>query len=705
MKARTRVPRTPTDGQPTPNRGQTRCGITTCVVGYFMTMRWFAFLAAPCLLLAQQPVVQPSAGGEAWHLITPPQSSQVFARDGSLVGEIGHEWRTIVSLKSLPPFLPNAFIAVEDQRFYSHNGVDLVGIAGAIKDNLLGASRGASTITQQLVGNMHPDLVNRRDPSPMRKLREQKAAIEMTRRYSKQQVLEAYLNQINFGHGWYGVETAARHYFGKSAAQVTLAEAATLAAMPKSPVQYDPAKFPDRAKHRRDAILDLMASQKMISKDDAAAARRLPIKTAPNGGMSASAPYFVDAVRAAAERVGVKVGDGGYRIMTGLDPALQRAALSALMDETAAIETRPGWKHPTLAVHPRGNTDYLEGAVVAIDPQTGDVRALVGGRDHAEAPYNRATNGLRQPGSSFKPFVYGRAILDSMPPNTIVYDTAITITYDRQSYRPKNSDGEFRGGITMREAIAKSRNPVAVQLWQKLGADSVIAFAKRAGISTSISPYPSSAIGASVVRPIDFIGAYTTIARLGTPVDPRLIVKIDDREGKTVYERDVQTLPSALPPNAAFVLRDMMRDVVERGTATSIRRILPADVPVAGKTGTTDDNTDVWFVGMTPDIVAGVWLGFDRPQMIAAHNVAGGSLAAPIFARMLDRAGYARASDEWSTPPSGVTSATLDRQTGKLASETTPTDRRYVEYFITGTEPGALRVNVRRLFGLGPIVF
>lgn len=672
-------------------------------------MRLFAFLIAPCSALAQQSAQPPASAQqpavEAWQLITPSQSSQVFARDGSLVGEIGREWRTIVSMKTLPAFLPNAFVAVEDQRYYAHNGVDVVGIAGAIKDNLMGAYRGASTITQQLVGNMHPDIVNRRDPSPMRKLREQRAAIEMNRRYSKAQILEAYLNQINFGHGWYGVETAARHYFGKGAAQVTLAEAATLAALPKSPVQYDPGKFPERSLNRRNAILDLMVAQKMITKDAASAAKRVPVKTVPNGGMSAIAPYFVDAVRAAAERVGIQVAQGGYRIMTGLDPALQRAAVSALMDETAAIEQRPGWKHPTLANHPRGTTDYLEGAVVAIDPQTGDVRALVGGRDHAEAPFNRATVGLRQPGSSFKPFVYGRAILDSMPPNTIVQDTAITITYDRQSYRPKNSDGEFLGALTLREALARSRNPVAVQLWQKLGPDSVIAFAKRAGISTAIAPYPSSAIGASVVRPIDFVGAYTTIARLGTPVDPRLMIRIEDRDGKSVYERDVQTLPAALPASAAFVLRDMMRDVVERGTATSVRRILPADVPVAGKTGTTDDNTDVWFVGMTPDIVAGVWLGFDRPQMIAAHNVAGGSLAAPVFARMLDRAGYTRPSDAWATPPPGLTTATLDRHTGKLASETTPAERRYVEYFISGTEPGALRVNVRRLFGLGPIVF
>jgi penicillin-binding protein 1A len=662
-------------------------------------------LVFACPAIAQQAAAPAQPPVEAWQLITPPQSSQVYARDGSLLGEIGREWRTIISIKTLPAYVPNAFIAVEDQRFYSHNGVDLVGIAAAIKDNLLGASRGASTITQQLVGNMHPTLVNRRDPSPMRKLREQKAAIEMTRLYSKQQVLEAYLNQILFGRGWYGIETASRHYFGKGAAQLTLAEAASLAALPKSPVQYDPGRYPDRNKNRRDAILELMVKQKMVTRAEADVAKKTPIRTVPNGGVSAPAPYFLDAVRQAAERAGIPVYDGGYKIHTGLDPALQRAAVSALADETNAIEQRPGWRHPTLANHPRGNTDFLEGAVVAIDVNTGDVRALVGGRDHSEAPFNRATNALRQPGSSFKPFVYARAIQDSIGPNAIVPDTAIEISYDRQVYRPKNSDGEFLGNITLREAIAKSRNPVAVQLWQRLGADSVIALARRFGVATSIAPYPSSAIGASVVRPIDFVAAYTTFARLGQPVEPRLIRSIEGPNRNTVFEQDVDTLPQAISPAAAFIVRDMMRDVIERGTAGSVRRIVPADVPVAGKTGTTDDNTDVWFVGVTPDIVAGVWLGFDRPQPIAERGVAGGSLAAPVFARMIERAGYARPSEAWNEPPAGVASAVIDRATGKLASPETPAERRYLEYFIAGTEPGALRVRARRLFGLGPIVF
>ena len=667
-----------------------------------------AFVAAgPGVVRAQvQPAAPkaPKSTGQAWQIVTPPQSSLVYARDGSLIGEIGSEWRTSVSIRTLPKYVGEAFIAVEDKRFYQHNGVDVVGIAGAIKDDLLGASRGASTITQLLVGNMHPDLIDRRDKSLSRKLREQSAAREMERHYNKEQILEAFLNQISFGHGWYGIESAARHYFGKSAAQLTIAEAATLAAMPKGPAVYDPAKYPDRAKNRRDAILGLMVEQRYITPGEAAAAKAEPVRTAPNGGVSAPSPYFIDVVRVQAERAGVAVSTGGYRIYTTLDPALQRAAVQALAEGTAEVERRPGYRHPTYASHPKGSTEYLQGAVVAIDPSSGDVKALVGGRNYQESPFNRAVSGLRQPGSSFKPFVYARALMDSLPPNAIVGDTAIDIRYDQQSYRPRNSDDKFMGNITLREAITFSRNPVAVQLWMKYGADSIIALARRFGINTPISPYPASAIGASEVHPLDFIAAYTAFDNLGTPMVPRFVYRVDDRSGKTLWSQGVASLPPALDPQVAFILRDMMRDVVERGTATSVRRYLPPNVPVAGKTGTTDDNTDVWFVGVTPDIVAGVWLGFDKPRSIAEHGVAGGSLAAPVFAQMLAQAGYTHPGSIWEAP-SGLVTAELDRHTGKLADASTPAERRYTEYFLAGTEPGALRVDVRRLFVLGPIMF
>ncbi|MFI5231937.1 MAG: transglycosylase domain-containing protein [Gemmatimonadales bacterium] len=673
----------------------------------------FAFLAVSAGHVAQAQATpgaprQRTGTGEAWQIITPPQSSLVYARDGSLIGEIGPEWRTSVPIATLPKYVGEAFIAVEDKRFYQHNGVDVVGIAGAIKDNLLGSSRGASTITQLLVGNMHPDLIDRRERSGIsgieRKLKEQSAAREMERHYNKQQILEAFLNQIAFGHGWYGIESAARHYFGKPAAQLTLAEAATLAAMPKGPAIYDPAKYPGRAKNRRDAILGLMADQKYITPAQAAAARAEPIRTVPDGGVSAPSSYFIDVVRTRAERAGIPVSKGGYRIYTTLDPVLQRAAVRALADGTAEVERRPGYRNPTYASHPKGSTDYLQGAVVAIDPSSGDVKALVGGRNYQESPFDRAVSGLRQPGSSFKPFVYGRALMDSLPPNAIVADTAIDVEYDNQSYRPKNADDKFLGDMTLREALTRSRNPVAVQLWMKYGADSIIALARRFGITTPISPYPASAIGASEVQPLEFVAAFTALDNLGTPMTPRFIYRVEDRAGKTLWSQEVRSLPPALDPRVTFILRDMMRDVVERGTATPVRRFLPESVPVAGKTGTTDDNTDVWFVGATPEIVAGVWLGFDTPRPIAEHGVAGGSLAAPVFAEMLAEAGYTHPTGTWDVPP-GLVSAELDRSTGKLADATTPPDRRYTEYFLPGTEPGALRVDARRLFVLGPIMF
>ena len=649
--------------------------------------------------------------GEAWQIVPQPQSSEILARDGSLIGELGPQIRSSVSIRTLPKYVGQAFIAVEDQRFYQHDGVDMVGIAGAIKDNILGDRRGASTITQQLVGNMHPDQIDRRDQSIARKLREQSAAREMERHYSKEQILEAYLNQIGFAHGWYGIEEGARHYFGKPASKVTLAEAATLAAMPKGPEIYEPVKFPDRVRDRRNTVLALMAQQGYISQSQARSAEASALVTAAEYGMPAAAPYYVDVVRIQAQRAGVPVLQGGYRIYTALDPALQTAAVSSLTEGLAEVEAKAGYNHPT-TVGSSNESDYLQGIVVALDPTTGDVRALVGGRDYKESQFDRAIDGKRQPGSSFKPIVYAAAIADSIPPNAIEGDTAISIRLPNGTYyRPDNSDHEYLGAITLREALAKSRNAVAVQVGQQVGMDSVIALAKRMGIQSSIAPYPSSAIGASVVQPLDLIAAYTTFANLGTPVEPRFIHRIEDRTGKVVYTGQVRALPPALDPRATFVVRDMMRDVVERGTASSIRKFLPSSIPVAGKTGTTNDNSDVWFIGLTPDIVAGVWLGFDKPKTITP-GAAGGSLAAPVWGKMMaryyassaGRSSIERSQGQW-TPPIGVISGELDRSTGQMATTLTPASRRYTEYFVEGTEPEELRADPWRIFRWGPIGF
>jgi penicillin-binding protein 1A len=473
--------------------------------------------------------------------------------------------------------------------------------------------------------------------------------------------------------------------------------------MPKGPALYDPARYPDRVRQRRDLVLTLMQQQGYVTAAEAAAAKRLPVTAVKDNGYSAYAPNFVNVVRAQLERANVPVIDGGYRIYTGLEPALQRAANQALADGLKEVESRPGYRHPTYANHPKGSTDYLQGAVIAIDPASGDVRALVGTRDFRESQFDRAVNGMRQPGSAFKPIIYSAALADSIAANAIIPDTALAIPLANGTfYRPGNSDDQFLGPLTMREALTRSRNPVAVQLAQRIGLDSMAAWARRFGIDAPVAPYPSSAIGASVVQPLDLVAAYTVFANLGARVDPRFIHRVEDRTGRAVYSRS-ESARQVIDARTAFIMRDMMREVVERGTATSVRRFLPATIPVAGKTGTTNDNTDVWFVGLTPDLVAGVWIGFDRPKTITP-GAAGGTLAAPIFGRMLADYYASRAPTLAWLPPEGLVTAELDRTTGLPVDSTTPPERRYTEYFLPGTEPGAVRLIGWRLFQWGPIV-
>ncbi|MEX2153157.1 MAG: PBP1A family penicillin-binding protein [Gemmatimonadaceae bacterium] len=654
-----------------------------------------ALLAVPAILRSQ--AVEP------WQIILPPQSSVIFARDGSLIGELGKEARFSIPLRTLPRYVHQAFVAVEDQRFYEHDGVDLKGVAAAIKDNILGERRGASTITQQLVGNMHPDLIDRRDRSLSRKLKEQSAAREMEKHYTKEQILEAYLNQIEYGHGWYGLEMAALHYFGKGAARLTLAEAATLAGLINGPGFYDPLKFPDRVRGRRNLVLGLMAGQGHITRAQATAAQSEPLVVAPNLGRSVAAPYFVDAVRQAAEAAGVNITDGGYRVHTTLEPALQRAAAEALIEGVAAVEARENYRHPTFATLPRTNVDYLQGLIVALDPLTGDVRALMGGRDFSRSPFNRATLAMRQPGSSIKPFVYARAIADGIPPNEIVVDSALAILMPNGDvYSPDNSDNQFLGPLTMREALVFSRNTVAVQLALRVTMDSVAALMQRVGFETPMRPYPSSAIGASEVRPVDFVAAYSAFATNGIAVEPRYIRDIEDRAGHTVYTAPVPEPRQVIDPRAAFIVRDILREAADRGTGAAARRIVPPQIAIAGKTGTTNDNADVWFLGMTPTLVAGVWLGFDRPKTIMP-GAAGGSLAAPIWANMVSRYYGNGSAGEWPAPAE-LSYAELDRLTGQLPDSMTPPDRRYLEYFLPGTEPWLLRVNPWKIPQWGPFI-
>jgi penicillin-binding protein 1A len=676
--------------------------------------------AALAACLAASPAVAQDTThktGEAWQIVPLIQSSLVLARDSSLIGEIGREWRTSVPMRTLPKYVWQAFIAVEDQRYYEHGGIDVRSTLAAGVSKVLGGKRGGSTITQQLVGYMHPDLIDRRDISLGRKLREQEAAIEMEKHYTKDQILEAYLNQINLGRGWYGVEAGARHYFGHPAAKLTIAEAATLAGLPKSQPQYDPIAHPEVAKGRRNLILKMMAEQKYITEDEAAKAQAEPMVTAPNMGMSATSGYFVDAVRQQAERAGIQVIKGGYKLYTTLDPALQRDAVTAVIEGTNKIEAAKGYKHLTQAAAKGKESNYLQALAVAIDPFTGDVRALVGGRNYARAPFNRVVNGKRQPGSSIKPIVFAKALEDSITANTIVPDTALKIPIlsdPDNPYEPDEIDGKFWGNVvwkegkpttiamTMREGLVHSCNMIAIELGQRVGMDSVAALSQRLGINTPMDPVPASAIGASVVRPIELVAAYTAFANNGAVVQPRFLTRIVDSTGRAILFRPPSTPQQVLDPRVAFIVRDMMRDVAERGSGVAARKALPGDIPMAGKTGTTNDNVDVWFLGMTPELVAGVWIGFDQPKTIVS-GATGGGLAAPIWGQMMGRYYAGRSTNGWGPPPDGLVYADIDRETAKLATPRTPPDKRYVEYFLPGTEPAELRNNPWKVPQWGPL--
>jgi len=666
-----------------------------------------ALVFTPALAGAQQPA---NVDSVPWTIVPMPQASLVLARDGSLIGEIGKEIRTSVSIKSLPKYLAQAFVAVEDHRFYQHDGVDVVGIAGALKDNIFGERRGASTITQQLVGNMHPTLIDRTDMSLGRKLSEQAAAREMEKHYTKEQILEGYLNQISFGHGWYGVESAARHYFGKSASRLTLAEAAALAAMPKGPALYDPLKYPDRVRQRRNVVLALMADQGFITGEQAKNAQASRLTTSPNGGYSAYSPWFVDVVRVQATRAGIPVTQGGYRIYTSLDPVLQNAATSALAEETAALESQPDYAHPRYAPPKPGarstrTTDYLQGMVVAMDPTSGDVKALVGGRDYSDSQFDRAVDGMRQPGSSFKPIVYSSALDNGYTPSTVVVDAPIEIDLGQGAgvWRPENySTGKYRGPTTLRNALRWSLNTVTVRLAQDIGMPLIGEYAKRFGVYDELPNYLSYALGAGETTVMRMVTAYSMFANGGRRVKSTLIDRIQDRYGRTIFKHDarecrgcdapggwknqpepqlVDRREQVLDSMTAYQITSMMEGVVQAGTATVVKEV---GKPIAGKTGTTNDEKDAWFIGFSPDIVVGIYMGYDKPRNLG-KGATGGHLAAPIARDFLKLALVDKAAIPFKVP-AGIKLIRVDQMSGMRAG---PGEggRTILEAFKPGTAP------------------
>jgi len=625
---------------------------------------------------------------EALRSYTPPQATQVFDRRGRVLASLASERRTVVPLNRIPPEVSGAFLAVEDKRFYRHHGVDWKRAAGALARDVRSLSwkQGFSTLTMQLARNVFPERLTRAK-TLRRKLAEVVLAREIEKHFSKDQILEMYLNQIYLGNGLYGVEAAAQGYFGKPVGRLTTAEAAMLAALPKAPSYYDPRRSPERVQVRRDLVLAQMAHAGVVDEAEAAEAQRKPLGLAPPPEAGGAAPYFVAAVRRELlQRFGPEAERRGYRVYTTLDPDLQATGERELVKQVQAVESgRLGrFRHPSCSGRsaPANPGACLQGLFVAMDPATGDVLALVGGRDYRTSQFDRATQARRQAGSAFKPIVFAAAIAQGVPVTTALLGPNAIDSLG--SYRPADHVSEAED-VNLRDALRLSSNRATVVLGNHVGVARVIAQAKDLGITTPIRPYPSTFIGAADVVPIELVASYSAFATGGALVRPRLIRRVVDTDGTEVYRAPTERR-FVLAPAVAFITTSLMRDVVDRGTGSGVRQALPANVPAAGKTGTTDEGADVWFIGVTPDLVAGVWLGFDRPSAILA-DASGGGLAAPVWGRVVaDHYRRHPVPAPWNAPPD-LQARQIDRSSGMLATPYCPPEDVVTEYFLSGTEP------------------
>jgi penicillin-binding protein 1A len=623
------------------------------------------------------------------------EGSQLLDVDGKPFGTLATVNRRIVALDSLPDYLPHAFVAVEDRRFYSHSGLDVQRIFGALIRNVKagGIEEGGSTITMQLARNLFPEWLPYQDRSLKRKIMEARVARQIERTFSKQKILELYLNHIYLGSGAYGVEAAAREYFGKPAAELDLAQAATLAALPKAPSDLDPKENPKGAHERRDLVLDRMVQAGYISQDEASGAKKEPLHVVEESEDPKAMPaaYFVERVRREmSELLGNSFYTAGLKIYTTLDSRAQKAAEEELAREIDAIESGAfgTFRHPTYPESKgkskgTGQTPYLQGAVVLMDAATGEVRALVGGRDHQDSKFDRATQAVRQPGSAFKPFVYLTALEQGRSPIDLVEDAPLKITLTGGNvWEPKNYTGSYQGTMTLRDALTRSKNTATVRLAEEVGIPSVISTAHDLGVTTEIPDLPSTALGAAGVRPLELVGAYAAFANGGDRVEPHFIRKVVDRHGQVVWEGGTRR-EVAIDPAAAFVLTTMLEDVVNRGTGTAVRAV-GFRGPAAGKTGTTNDAKNVWFVGYTPELVGGIWMGFDTPTQIV-RGASGGTLAAPVWGRIMKRVYQDREMPAPWAPPAGVQTAQVEVGTGRVVGTTCPaTGPTYTEYFMGG---------------------
>src|ERR1700682_3247618 len=573
-----------------------------------------------------------------------PERNTVFDVDGKIYSRLAGSNRLRVSLDEVSPFFIDALLAREDTRFYQHPGVDWRGIFRAlVRDILSGSAKeGASSITQQLARNSLP-LGGR---NLCRKALEAMVAVRIEQKFSKQQILELYINRIYFGAGCYGVETASQAYFGKSAPKLNLSEAALLSGLIRSPNRFSPLKNPEGAAAQRDAVLDRMQDLKMISSAQASEAKQVKINTHPKRLLQIQENYAMDAVQRDLNNLLTQdqIDNGGMYIYTTLDPAVQNAAQQALETQLSKIENQSNFRHPLKKNYqpPENGEDssmpYLEGAVVAIDNGSGGIRGLVGGRDYAQSKFNRALAPANRPvGSAFKPFVSTLAFTNGLLPGAAISDGPIQAgeIEGAGNWSPGNSDGTYGGIQPCSFGLIQSRNTMSVRVGQLAGLDNVQKVATTLNLGENIPRGPAIYIGSFETNLKALTSAYSAFPNAGVRKQAYIIERIDDQEHNPIYRAAHITVP-ALDPSASWMTSQLMEEVLTRGTAASSRS-LGFKLPAAGKTGTTNDYKDAWFVGYTSTLTCGVWGGFDQPVTIIPHGY-GAALALPVWTQVMTKA-------------------------------------------------------------------
>jgi len=577
----------------------------------------------------------------------PPATTLIYSNADVLIGRSYSENRDLIGLDQVPKLVAKAFVAAEDARFFEHPGVDGWSIVRALIKNITSGHRaqGGSTITQQVARS----LLLTPEKTYTRKIKEAILAYRIDKALSKNEILQIYLNEIYLGEGTFGIGAAAKTYFGKELGELELSEIAVLAGLPQAPSRYSPFKHYNRAKRRQAYVLNRMAEDGYISPTAARRAYKDPLLLAPQGGLPEETEYFVQYVK---NYVQNKYGDkklqqGGLKIYTTVDLQLQRSAADKVKRGVADWKTRQG----------NNKNDSPEAALICLDVKTGYIRAMVGGVNFAVSQFNRTTQSRRQPGSAFKPIVYVTALSKGFLPNSIINDAPIAFTTEGRTWEPQNFSGKFYGPTTLRNGLVHSRNVVSIKLLQQTGIPETIAMAKSLGIHSPLKPNLSLALGSSEVSLLELTNAYSVFASGGTYTLPIFIKKIIDRDG-TILETNTPKPKRVITEESAFQITYLLKSVIEEGTGRKARGI-PFS---AGKTGTTDQNMDAWFIGYTPLIATGVWVGHDR-HIPLGKGETGGQAAAPIWLEFMKEAHQGQNNQDFQAP-AGITFIPIDKETG-----------------------------------------